>query len=110
MTVLFRAIPSDDARPLLGAAPSRAGAAPGRRSGRRRRAAGSLRDGFGELALLHDTARSATILTLERTTLWGLDCKTFRGALESVNAQNYQENKRFIESVLLFQILTPIQR
>ena len=67
-------------------------------------------DSFGELTLLYDTARSATILTLERTTLWGLDCKTFRGALESVNAQNYQENKRFIESVLLFQILTPIQR
>ena len=67
-------------------------------------------DSFGELALLHDTTRSASIITLDRTTMWGLDRKTFRSALESVNAQNYQENKRFIESVPLFQILTPTQR
>ena len=67
-------------------------------------------DSFGELALLHDTVRSATVLTIERSTMWGLDRKTFRSAVESVNAQNYQENKRFIESVPLFQILTPIQK
>ena len=67
-------------------------------------------DSFGELALLHDTARSATIVTIDRTTMWGLDRKTFRSAVESVNAQNYQENKRFIDSVPLFQILTPIQK
>ncbi|OMJ81260.1 hypothetical protein SteCoe_18317 [Stentor coeruleus] len=67
-------------------------------------------DSFGELALLHDSVRSATVITIERTTMWGLDRKTFRSAVESVNAQNYQENKRFIESVPLFQILTPIQK
>lgn len=67
-------------------------------------------DSFGELALLHDTARSATIVTTERTTMWGLDRKTFRSAVESVNAQNYQENKRFIDTVPLFHILTPIQK
>ncbi|CAG9331746.1 unnamed protein product [Blepharisma stoltei] len=67
-------------------------------------------DSFGELALLHDSPRSATIQTAERTTLWGLDRKTFRHAVETVNAQNYQENKQFIESVPLFRILTPVQR
>ena len=67
-------------------------------------------DSFGELALLHDTSRSATVVTVERTTMWGLDRRTFRSAVESVNAQNYQENKRFIESVPLFQILTSIQK
>lgn len=67
-------------------------------------------DSFGELALLHDSVRSATVITIERTTMWGLDRKTFRSAVESVNAQNYQENKRFIESVPLFQIMTPIQK
>ncbi|CAG9323317.1 unnamed protein product [Blepharisma stoltei] len=67
-------------------------------------------DSFGELALLHDSPRSATIQTTERTTLWGLDRKTFRHAVETVNAQNYQENKRFIESVPLFHILTAVQR
>ena len=68
------------------------------------------RDSFGELALLHNTPRSATILTLEKTTLWGLDRKTFRTALETVNAQNYQENRQFIESVPIFQILTNSQK
>lgn len=67
-------------------------------------------DSFGELALLHDTVRSATVLTIDRSTMWGLDRKTFRSAVESVNAQNYQENKRFIESVPLLRILTPIQK
>ena len=67
-------------------------------------------DSFGELALLHDSPRSATVTTIERTTMWGLDQKTFRNALESVNASNYEENKKFIESVPLFQILNNTQK
>lgn len=70
----------------------------------------NAKDSFGELALLHNTPRSATVLTLEKTTLWGLDRKTFRNALETVNAQNYQENRQFIDSVPLFQILTNSQK
>jgi cGMP-dependent protein kinase len=35
-------------------------------------------EGFGELALLHDTPRSATIRSVERCTMWGLDRKDFR--------------------------------
>ncbi|CAG9323131.1 PKG_22 [Blepharisma stoltei] len=67
-------------------------------------------DSFGELALLHDSPRSATIKTAERVTMWGLDRRTFRNAVESVNAQNYQENKQFVESVPLFHILTTSQK
>lgn len=68
------------------------------------------RDSFGELALMHNTPRSATVVTVERTTLWGLDRKTFRTAIETLNAQNYLENHQFIESVPLFQILTGAQK
>lgn len=67
-------------------------------------------DSFGELALLHDTPRSATVRTLEKCTLWALDRKTFRDALEALNATNYSENHHFINSVPLFQILTPGQK
>ena len=67
-------------------------------------------DSFGELALLHDSHRSATIKTLQKTTMWGLDRKTFRTAVQSLNAQNYQENKSFIESVPLFKVLTSHQK
>ena len=67
-------------------------------------------DSFGELALLHDTPRSASVYTTEKVTMWVLDRKTFRNAVKSVNAQNYQENKKFIDSVPLFSVLTPTQR
>mmetsp|Transcript_3449 Transcript_3449/g.5312 ORF Transcript_3449/g.5312 Transcript_3449/m.5312 type:complete len:871 (-) Transcript_3449:744-3356(-) len=67
-------------------------------------------DSFGELALLHDTFRSASVKTIERVTMWGLDRRTFRKAVETLNTQNYEQNKRFIESVPLFAILTADQK
>lgn len=67
-------------------------------------------DSFGELALLHDSPRSASVATLEKVSMWGLDRKSFRMAVESVNAQNYKENQHFIESVPLFSILTNMQK
>ena len=68
------------------------------------------KDSFGELSLLHNTPRSATIKTIEKSALWGLDRNTFRTALETLNARNYQENSQFIETVPLFQILTNFQK
>ena len=67
-------------------------------------------EGFGELALLHDTPRSATIRTLEPCSMWAVDGKTFRQFLQTVNSQNYAENKAFINSVHLFSSLTDDQR
>ena len=67
-------------------------------------------DSFGELALLHDSPRSASVHTIEKVSMWGLDRKSFRSAVESVNAQNYRENKTFIDTVPLFSVLTSIQR
>jgi cGMP-dependent protein kinase len=68
------------------------------------------RDSFGELALLHDTPRTASIVTLEKTFLWGLDRKTFRSALEALNIQNYSENRQFIDTVPLLGVLTHNQK
>ena len=67
-------------------------------------------DSFGELALLHDTPRSASVYTTEKVTMWGLDRKTFRTAVKTVTAQNYKENKQFIDSVPLFSVLTATQK
>jgi len=64
-------------------------------------------DSFGELALLHNVPRSATVLTLEVSDLWGLDRKTFMEAVEQVNVRNYQENYAFLSKVGLFAKLTP---
>ncbi|OMJ88882.1 hypothetical protein SteCoe_2545 [Stentor coeruleus] len=67
-------------------------------------------DSFGELALLHDSPRSASIYTTEKVSMWGLDRKTFRSAVETVNAQNYKENKAFVDSVPLFSVLNHAQK
>ena len=67
-------------------------------------------DSFGEQALLHNTPRSATVRTLDKSTLWGVDRKAFREAVELVNGRNYQENKVFLESVPMFSVLTPVQK
>ena len=67
-------------------------------------------DSFGELALLHDAPRSASVKTTAKTTLWGLERKTFRTALERLNAQNYHDTRHVVESVPLFQVLNPSQR
>jgi cGMP-dependent protein kinase len=67
-------------------------------------------EGFGELALLHDTPRSATIRTIEPCSMWAVDGKTFRQFLQTVNSQNYVENKAFVNSVQIFASLTDEQR
>jgi cGMP-dependent protein kinase len=67
-------------------------------------------DSFGEMALLHDTPRSATIRTLVRCTLWSVDRQTFRSTLEEMNKKNYSENLAFINSVNVFERLTEKQK
>lgn len=66
-------------------------------------------ESFGELALLHDTPRSATVKTIENSSLWGVDRKTFRNTLEQINALNYAENRGLIESIPVFKILNNAQ-
>ncbi|OMJ84662.1 hypothetical protein SteCoe_14181 [Stentor coeruleus] len=66
--------------------------------------------GFGELALIDNCARSATVRTIEKSILWGLDRKTFKKSIEVLNASNYSENRQFLDSVPLFQILTRKQK
>lgn len=67
-------------------------------------------DGFGELALLHDNPRSATLKCIEPTTLWGLDRSTFKKVIEEMNIQIYEQNRMFLEKVNLLDPLTPQQK
>jgi len=67
-------------------------------------------ESFGELALLHDTPRSATVRSLETCALWGLGRSTFRDGLRAINAQKFAENKAFINSIGLFSPLTSTQK
>ena len=65
---------------------------------------------FGELALLHDSLRTATIRTMEVSYFWVLSRETFQQAVKSVSHHKFQENKQFIESVPILQVLTAMQK
>ena len=67
-------------------------------------------EGFGELALLHDNPRSATIRCMDRVTLWGIERQMFRKVIEEMNTQIYEQNREFLEKVLLLQPLSSLQK
>lgn len=67
-------------------------------------------DSFGEVALLHDTPRTATIIALQETQLWALDRMTFRKILQNMNIQKFSENLVFIENIQMFKSLTKKQK
>lgn len=67
-------------------------------------------EGFGELALLHDNPRSATIRCIDRVTLWGIERQMFRKVIEEMNTQIYELNREFLEKVTLLQPLSSTQK
>ena len=61
-------------------------------------------DGFGELALLYNAPRSASIKCTVPCRLWGIDRHTFRKAVEEMITKEYEENRKFIDAVKFFSI------
>jgi len=59
-------------------------------------------DYFGEIALLYNAPRSATIKTLTESGFWALDRSTFRKCIEELMHQEYDENRKFIDEVYIF--------
>lgn len=64
---------------------------------------------FGEHALHHTALRPSTVRALDRSLLWALDREVFRHTLVTAASKNYEENLQFINSVQLFNCLTPTQ-
>lgn len=62
--------------------------------------------GFGELALLHDNPRVATVRCLDKVQLWGVDRTTFRRVIEDMNTQIYEQNRQFLDQVQLLEPLS----
>jgi signal-transduction protein with cAMP-binding, CBS, and nucleotidyltransferase domain len=56
-------------------------------------------ESFGELALLHGAARSGTIKASKDCFLWVLERKNFRKIIDHINHINFEENKKFIQSI-----------
>uniref|UniRef100_A0A672KE32 cAMP-dependent protein kinase type II regulatory subunit n=1 Tax=Sinocyclocheilus grahami TaxID=75366 RepID=A0A672KE32_SINGR len=65
---------------------------------------------FGELALMYNTPRAATIIAKEEGALWGLDRATFRRLVVKNNAKKRRMYECFIESVPLLKSLEISER
>lgn len=68
------------------------------------------RGSFGELALMYNTPRAATIVATSEGALWGLDRVTFRRIIVKNNAKKRKMFESFIESVPLFKSLEVSER
>lgn len=54
-------------------------------------------DYFGEIALLYNAPRSASIKTLSESGFWSLDRTTFKKSIEELMLKEYDENRKFID-------------
>ncbi|EHB15742.1 cAMP-dependent protein kinase type II-alpha regulatory subunit [Heterocephalus glaber] len=68
------------------------------------------RGSFGELALMYNTPRAATIVATSEGSLWGLDRVTFRNIIVKNNAKKRKMFESFIESVPLLKSLEVSER
>ena len=58
---------------------------------------------FGELALLHNSPRAATVVCAEGCVLWVLDRSTFRHIMISANKKVVDSSAQFLTSVSVLQ-------
>lgn len=65
---------------------------------------------FGELALMYNAPRAATVVSSEPSVLWQLDRLTFRRIIMDSAFQRRRMYESFLEEVPLLQSLTPYER
>ncbi|CAD8173016.1 unnamed protein product [Paramecium octaurelia] len=65
---------------------------------------------FGEIALLYNATRSASIRTLTDCGFWSLDHRTFKKTIEELMLKDYDENRKFIDEVPFFSFMTSEQK
>mmetsp|Transcript_11914 Transcript_11914/g.39205 ORF Transcript_11914/g.39205 Transcript_11914/m.39205 type:complete len:950 (-) Transcript_11914:163-3012(-) len=67
-------------------------------------------DCFGELALLYDAPRSATVVTTSLVTMWVMDRHQYQAVKLAMAKQHLAEKLEMIAHIPLFEMLTPEQR
>ncbi|KAF2871521.1 camp-dependent protein kinase A regulatory subunit [Massariosphaeria phaeospora] len=65
---------------------------------------------FGELALMYNAPRAATVVSTQQSTLWALDRVTFRRILMESAFDRRRMYEGFLEEVSLLSSLTPYER
>ncbi|KAI5058232.1 hypothetical protein GOP47_0026402 [Adiantum capillus-veneris] len=67
-------------------------------------------DSFGELALLYNAPRAATVKASSNCTLWAMDRMTFRTILLHTTSQKRQLYEKFLDDVPLFKTLDKYEK
>ena len=67
-------------------------------------------EAFGELALLYNAPRAATITTLEECVLWQLDRDTFNHIVKDSAVRRREKYEAFLEKVQIFSTMEPYER
>ena len=66
--------------------------------------------GFGELALLYDAPRSASIKSLTKCELYGINRDMFKYLVAAMMTVEYSENRKFVEEAEAFNMLNVKQK
>ena len=67
-------------------------------------------DAFGELALLYNAPRAATITADEDCALWSLDRMTFNQIVKGAQIKKMQKYEEFLASVEILKTMEPYER
>jgi len=65
---------------------------------------------FGGLALLYNCPRTATVVAKEASAVWGANGETFKMALQENSQKFFAENRRFLDSISMFDGLSAKQK
>ena len=65
---------------------------------------------FGELALLFNAPRSASVRCVGNCGFWAIDRKSFRKAIEDMVEKTASTNRKFLDKVNFFNFLTTEQK
>jgi cAMP-dependent protein kinase regulator len=67
-------------------------------------------EAFGELALLYNAPRAATIVSDNESLLWSLDRDTFNNIVKDASRKRREKYESFLEKVKILETMEPYER